>query len=73
MRSSYWQVKVREEDVEKTCFITRKGVFGFNVLPYGLCNAPSTFQRLVDIALAGLTRESMSGLHRRLDRGQQDV
>jgi len=55
MRSSYWQVKVKDEDVEKTCFVTRKGIYGFKVLPFGLCNAPSTFQRLVDLALSGLT------------------
>ena len=57
MRSGYWQVPVREEDIDKTCFVTRKGMFGFRVLPFGLCNAPSTFQRLVDMALAGLTWE----------------
>jgi len=57
MRSGYWQVPVREEDIDKTCFVTRRGIFGFRVLPFGLCNAPSTFQRLVDMALAGLTWE----------------
>jgi len=57
MRSGYWQVPVREEDIDKTCFVTRKGIFGFRVLPFGLCNAPSTFHRLVDMALAGLTWE----------------
>jgi len=57
MRSSYWQVRVSDEDVDKTCFVTRKGVYGFKVLPFGLCNAPSTFQRLVDLAFAGLTWE----------------
>ena len=57
MRSSYWQVKVAEKDRDKTCFVTRKGIFGFKVLSFGLCNAPSTFQRLVDLAFAGLTWE----------------
>jgi len=57
MRSGYWQVPVEVEDIDKTCFVTRKGIFGFKVLPFGLCNAPSTFQRLVDMALAGLTWE----------------
>ena len=37
--------------------VTRKGIFGFKVLPFGLCNAPSTFQRLVDMVLTGLTWE----------------
>ena len=57
MHSGYWQVLVKEEDIGKTCFVTRKGIFGFKVLHFGLCNAPSTFQRLVDMALAGLTWE----------------
>jgi len=48
---------VREQDIDKTCFVTMKGKFGFKFLPFGLCNAPSTFQRLVDMALAGLTCE----------------
>ena len=57
MCSGYWQVPVKEEDIDKTCFVTHKGIFGFKVLPFGLCNAQSTFQRLVDMALAGLTWE----------------
>ena len=50
-------VKVKDEDVDKTCFVTRKGIYGYKVLPFGLCNAPSTFQRLVPLVLAGLTWE----------------
>ena len=50
-------LKVKDEYVDKTCFVTRKGIYGFRVLPFGLCNAPTTFQRLVDLALAGLTWE----------------
>jgi len=57
MRSGYWQVPLRGEDIDKTCFVTRRGIYGFWVLPFGLCNAPSTYQRLVDMALAGLTWE----------------
>ena len=57
MRSGYWQVPVKEEDIDKTCFVTRKGIFGFKVFTFGLCNAPSRFQRLVDMALAGLMWE----------------
>jgi len=57
MRSGYWQVPVKEEDIDKTCFVTHKGLFGFKVLSFSLCNAPSTFQRLVDMAFAGLTWE----------------
>jgi len=55
MHCGYWQVPVCEEDVDKTCFVTRKGIFGFKILLFGMCNAPSTFQHLVDMALAGLS------------------
>ena len=41
-------------DREKTAFCTPEGLFEFNVIPFGLCNAPATFQRLIDSVLAGL-------------------
>ena len=52
--SGYWQVEVAEEDKEKTAFCTNDGLFEFNVLPFGLCNGPATFQRLMDLVLSGL-------------------
>ena len=52
--SGYWQVELAEEDKEKTAFCTYDGLFEFNVLPFGLCNGPATFQRLMDLALSGL-------------------
>lgn len=54
LRSGYWQVKIEESDRDKTAFVTRMGQFRFHVLPVGLTNAVSTFQRLVDCILAGL-------------------
>lgn len=55
--SGYWQVPITEEDKEKTAFITRNGLFEWNVLPFGLANAPSTFQRMMDVVLTGLLWE----------------
>ena len=52
--SGYWQVEVEDSDHPKTAFYTAEGLFQFRVMPFGLCNAPATFQRLMDLVLSGL-------------------
>jgi hypothetical protein len=53
--SGYWQIPVHPEDRAKTTFTSHEGLYWFLRMPFGLRNAPATFQRFVDITLAGLT------------------
>ena len=51
LRAAYHQIRVKEEDIEKTAFRTRYGLFEYKVVPFGLTNAPATFQRLIQNVL----------------------
>ncbi|SPO23375.1 uncharacterized protein UTRI_02053 [Ustilago trichophora] len=51
LTSGYWQIRLKPEDVSKTAFNTRIGKFEFLVMPFGLKNAPSVFQTLVNRVL----------------------
>ena len=58
LQSGYWQIGMHPEDREKTAFTTHRGLFEFNVMPFGLCNAPATFENMMETMLRGLLWKS---------------
>ena len=56
--SGFWQICMHPQFQEKTAFSTLQGLYEFQVMPFGLMNAPSVFQRLIQQVLMGLNPES---------------
>ena len=54
LSSGYWQVELEPDAKPKTAFVTKRGLFQFNVMPFGMCNAPASFERLMETVLSGL-------------------
>ena len=56
LKSGFWQVGLSPNDRHKTAFSTYGGeLWQFTVMPFGLCNAPATFERLMERVLSGLS------------------
>jgi hypothetical protein len=50
LASGFWQIPMAEEDSCKTAFPTRTSLYEFRTMPFGLCNAPATFERIMGSA-----------------------
>ena len=54
MKSGFHQIPMRAEDIHKTAFVTSDGMYAFKCMPFGLCNAPATYQRLMSQLFRGM-------------------
>ena len=61
LSQGFHQIRVFEDLRYRTAFQTKYGSYQFKVMPFGLCNAPATFQRTINCALKGL--EPFSGAY----------
>ncbi|GKE99151.1 reverse transcriptase domain-containing protein, partial [Tanacetum coccineum] len=71
--SGYFQIPINLKDQEKTTFTCPYGTFAYRRMPFGLCNAPGTFQRWVTHRLATAYHPQMSGQVEVSNRGLKRI
>ena len=54
MAAGYWQIEIDPRDCQKSAFITKYGIYEHVRIPFGICNSPATFSRVMQLVLQGL-------------------
>ncbi|GFX74679.1 retrovirus-related Pol polyprotein from transposon 17.6 [Trichonephila clavipes] len=55
LKNGHWQVEIHPDDKEKAAFTMGRGLWQFKVMPFGLCNAHATFERLMETVIGRLS------------------
>lgn len=61
LRSKYFQIRMKASNCYLTTFQTHNGHYEFRVMPFGQCNAPTTFQSLINPSVQTLSQEMCIG------------
>ena len=59
MKSGFWQIQIKEEDKYKTAFTLPLGYYEWDVMPFGLKNAPLEFQNIMNYIFNNYTKFSI--------------